>query len=74
MRVRVLQRFKDAHTGAIRKKGDIFEATKGRVAEIRAVNPDLIEIITEDQETPEEPETPEESKQLRKTGRKAKTE
>ena len=46
--------FIDAETGKVRKAGTKVKLTEERVAEIRAVNPDLITVIG----TVEEPKEP----------------
>lgn len=44
MNARVTKRFKDKETGEIRKVGEVFECTKARFDEIRAVG-DLVEEV-----------------------------
>lgn len=51
--------FIDAETGKVRKAGTKVKLTEERVAEIRAVNPDLITVIG----TVEEPKEPAEQEE-----------
>lgn len=44
MNARVTKRFKDKQTGEIRNVGDVFECTKARFDEIKAVG-DLVEEV-----------------------------
>ena len=46
MKVRVLKKFRDKETGGIRNAGTVFEATEERVAEIKAKDAGLIEVLT----------------------------
>ncbi len=45
MEVRVLEKFRDKHTGEIYKVGDVLKVTKKRLAEIESVSKDLVEVI-----------------------------
>ena len=47
-KVKVMMSFIDVHTMNRHPEGEIFEATPERVAEIQSVNPDLIQVIPED--------------------------
>lgn len=50
-KVKVLESFVDIHTKALHPVDEVFEATEERIAEIRSVNADLIEVLSGD-ETP----------------------
>lgn len=60
MKVEVIKKFKDKHTGEIHKKGKILELTPERVGEIlevgKFVEPIKEEAPAEPEETSEEPE------------------
>lgn len=47
MKAKVLKRFRDKETGDMREAGDEFTCTKKRFAEIRSVDPDLVEEVVE---------------------------
>jgi len=49
MKVKVLKRFKDKHTGKVYKEDEIITVTKKRFAEILETAP-LVEEVTEEQE------------------------
>jgi hypothetical protein len=50
-KVKVLESFMDVHTKALHPVGEVFEATEERIAEIRSVNPDLIEVLSDAKKT-----------------------
>lgn len=45
-KVKVLESFMDVHTRALHPVGEVFEATEERIAEIRSVNANLIEVVS----------------------------
>jgi hypothetical protein len=45
-KVKVLESFRDVHTGMIHPVGEVFEATEERIAEIQSVSADLIEVVS----------------------------
>ena len=45
-KVKVLESFMDVHTRAFHPVGEVFEATKERIAEIQSVGADLIEVVS----------------------------
>lgn len=45
MEVKVLEKFRDKHTGEIHKVDDVLKVTKKRLAEIESVSKDLVEVI-----------------------------
>lgn len=48
MEVIVKKRFRDKHTGEMHEVGDILEVTKRRLAEIRKVDKDLVQVKEEE--------------------------
>ena len=56
MRVKVLKKFRDKHTGAIRRANDVIEVTEERFAEINKADKTLIVEFAEEttEETTEE--------------------
>ena len=48
-RIKVLMPFIDIHTKNRHGVGEVFEATPERVAEIQSVNPDLIQIMSDEE-------------------------
>ena len=48
MQVRVLKKFKDKETGKIHNAGETFGVTEERVAEIKAKDAGLIEVLVEE--------------------------
>ena len=47
MKVKVLKKFRDKETREIHNKGDVFEATEERVAEIKQKDSRLVEVVEE---------------------------
>lgn len=45
IKVEVLQKFRDAHTGALHLPGEVLEITSERLAEIMAVNVQLVKVF-----------------------------
>lgn len=68
MKVKVLRKFKDRHTGEIYKAGKELEVTAERLAEIEAVSKDFVAVVESD-EAPEE--TKEEKPKKAKKAKKA---
>lgn len=56
MKVKVLKKFKDAHTGEINKKNKILDVDEKRYTEIIAVDETLVEIIEEKEEAEQQSE------------------
>jgi hypothetical protein len=46
-KVKVMMSFIDIHTMKNHPVGEVFEATEERIAEIKSVNPDLIQVLPE---------------------------
>lgn len=44
MKAKVLQKFKDKHTGAIHERGDVIEITEKRLAELKKAGRFVVEI------------------------------
>ena len=47
-KIKVMMTFIDVHTLNRHPEGEVFEATSERIAEIQSVNPDLIQVIPEE--------------------------
>jgi hypothetical protein len=47
-KIKVMMTFIDVHTLNRHPEGEVFEATPERIAEIQSVNPDLIQVIPEE--------------------------
>ena len=47
MKARTIQRFRDIAAGKVRERGDVFELTEERFAEINAKLPNFIEEVEE---------------------------
>lgn len=72
MKVKVKISFIDKHTNVVHKVGEVFEADDARVAEIKNVNPDLIEVqksaSVSESEKSEEEEVKKTSRRKKKVG------
>lgn len=49
VRIKVLRPFIDIHTKNRHGVGEVFEATPERVAEIQSVDPDLIQVLPDEE-------------------------
>lgn len=47
-KIKVMMSFIDIHTNNRHPVGEVFEATPERVSEIQSVNPDLIQVIPDE--------------------------
>lgn len=70
MKVKVLKKFRDKHTGKIYKVGTVIDVPKERFAEIQKADASLVEAV---EETAEETATTEEKAEEKKPAKKAKT-
>ncbi|MCI8507560.1 MAG: hypothetical protein HFJ06_03195 [Lachnospiraceae bacterium] len=57
MKVRVLKKFKDKEMGEIRRKGEVFECSEKRYAEIMKVNENLISVLDGEETEQDKQET-----------------
>lgn len=74
MKAKVLKKFRDKHTGKIRKVGTVFEVSEERFAEIRNTDESLVEAVEEKaEETATEDTATEEKAEEKKPAKKAKT-
>ena len=51
MEVKVINKFRDKHTGEMYKVGDVLKMTKKRLTEIEKVSKDLVAVIEEPEKT-----------------------
>lgn len=68
MKIKVLKKFRDKHTGKIHKVGTVFDAPKERFVEINKTDASLVEAVEEKAEDTEDTATEE-----KKPAKKAKT-